>query len=191
MAHGGEAPAVSEVRAVLQRFQDGYTGREIAAVDAFWQELFVPDEDQLIVGTGHDEWCHGPESVRELLRSDWEFWGDVAIDVPGAHIWVSGDVAWLVAPGIVSNTVTAEDFDNGTLKSIERTLSGAMNHRAKLLEIGRITANTLFETGKGDRYVWPFRFAAVLVRRQGRWLFHQLQFSFPTTRTPDERIVES
>ena len=48
------------------------------------------------------------------------------------------------------------------------------------------------------QYVWPLRFTSVLVRRHHAgngsaavnsdgWLFHQIQFSFATTRFPDVR----
>lgn len=30
---------------------------------------------------------------------------------------------------------------------------------------------------------------AVLVKEEGRWLFRQMQFSFATLRSPDERVV--
>ena len=48
----------------------------------------------------------------------------------------------------------------------------------------------LHEAGRGDVYIWPVRFTAVLVREAGDWRFHQAHFSFPTLRFPDERWTE-
>ncbi len=36
--------AIEEVRATLQRFQDGYTARDVTKLDEF-MTLFAPDED--------------------------------------------------------------------------------------------------------------------------------------------------
>lgn len=36
--------AIGEVRATLQRFQDGYTARDVTKLDEF-MTLFAPDED--------------------------------------------------------------------------------------------------------------------------------------------------
>jgi hypothetical protein len=51
----------------------------------------------------------------------------------------------------------------------------------------------MFEAERGMIYTWPLRFTAVLLRRtvegEKRWLFHQVQFSFATTRYPDVRNV--
>ena len=54
---------------------------------------------------------------------------------------------------------------------------------------------SLHEAGRGDVYIWPIRFNAVLVREGpatggGAWRFHQAHFSFPTTRFPHERWTE-
>jgi hypothetical protein len=62
--------------------------------------------------------------------------------------------------------------------------------RVELLEILRAAVNTLTEAERGSAYTWPLRFTAVLVRREERWLFHQVQFSFATTRFPDVRDFE-
>ena len=57
----------------------------------------------------------------------------------------------------------------------------------KLLDILRGGSNTLYELRRGEQFVWPLRFTAVLVRQADDWRFLQMQFSFPTTRFPDER----
>lgn len=36
--------SLEEVRAILQRFQDGYTARDVSQLDEF-MTLFAPDED--------------------------------------------------------------------------------------------------------------------------------------------------
>lgn len=182
---------VAAVRAALERFQVGYTRRDPDAVEAFMADLFVPDDELLVIGTGADEWCYGREEVQQLIESDWRHWGDVALDVPGAMITVQGDVAWLATQGTVSSTIPRETFYQSFLNGVGDHLnSDVLTQEDKVLEIARGVTNVLFETARGDTYIWPFRFTAVLVRRGERWLFHQVQFSFPTTRVPDLRLTE-
>lgn len=183
--------AIAAVRAAFQQFNDGYARRDLQSLDSFMADLFPQDDVQMIVGTGDDEWFFGLAGSRELVGSDWEFWGDVAFDVPGATISVAGDVAWLAARGTVSRTIPADSFQEGTLTYIKDLIAeGKGSTKEQMLEVFRAASNTIYETARGDRYVWPVRLTAVLTRSEGRWRFRQLHFSHATLRSPDERIVE-
>ncbi len=181
------------VRAMLQRFQDGYSARNAGALDSF-MELFVPDEDLEVIGTnavtpGEGEWCLGPAAARKLVEGDWEGWGDVRLDVPGARIHVLGDVAWLATTATVAKTIPAGETYANHFAYLKDVIDGEGQPEAKLAEILRAGSNALFELERGEQFTWPFRFTAVLVRREDRWRFCQMHFSFPTTRFPDVRIV--
>jgi hypothetical protein len=80
----------TDVRAVLQKFQDSYTARDLTRLDEFMQ-LFVQDNSIEMIGIGaakraDAEWFEGVERVREIIESDWKYWGDVQLDVDGAKI---------------------------------------------------------------------------------------------------------
>lgn len=187
---------VQAVRQTLHQFQDGYTRRNPENIAEFLR-LFVPEDSLEVIGTGaldpgEDEWCLGVESTRELILNDWEGWGDLALDVAGARIFVLGDVAWLATTATVSMTIDSAETCRDTLAYIRErgAEEDGLSPRAELLEILRAAANTLNEAEQGSQYVWPLRFTAVLVRREGRFLFHQMQFSFATTRFPDVRRVK-
>ena len=53
-----------EIREVLQRFQVGYTERDIKKVDAFVEELFITGENTCVLGTGTGELFLGSERVK-------------------------------------------------------------------------------------------------------------------------------
>ena len=186
----------NQVRALLQKFQDGYALRDLTKLDEF-MELFTPDDELEVIGTnavapGRGEWCRGRHATRELVASDWEHWGDVAIDVAGAHISIKADVAWLATTGTVTDTIPEDDCYTGFLDFAERTLKEErLDPQVKMLEIVRLGTDRLLEIPQGETYVWPFRFTAVAVKNQGRWRFAQMQFSFPTTRAPDVRHATS
>ncbi len=185
-----------EVREALRNFQEGYHERRIENIDAF-MEMFVPEADIELIGTGgitpgDDEWCLNRKSVRSLIEDDWNYWGDVDIQVEDASVHIHGDVAWVSAPGTVTRNLNPNQSYQNYLDNIQGKLERDRETGAqeKLLEIVRGAANTLYEAHKGPTYVWPFRFTAILALTGGLWRFHQVQFSFPTTRFPDVRYSQ-
>lgn len=181
------------IRSVLQQFQDGYERRDPELLGDF-QTLFLPEDDLEVIGTaavdpGDEEWCLGLEAASVLFSNDWTGWGDLVLDVADARIHMLGNVAWLSTTGTVTMDLDTEDTYQDYLDYIreEVTDDEELSPRERLLEILRGGTNTLFEAERGEQYIWPLRFTAVLVRRGESWLFHQIQFSFATTRFPDVR----
>ena len=102
MTSDSSAPR-DDVLALLRRFQEGYRARDVEALDGFMQ-LFA--EDAELIGTsgvtpGGDEWCLGRGPIRELVRKDWEEWGDVLLDLDRATIHVCDETACVAVPGVV------------------------------------------------------------------------------------------
>jgi len=199
------ASDIQSVRETLKKFQDGYDRRDTSQVEEF-RELFLPEDDLEVIGTGaiepgDDEWCLGPEAASALVENDWEGWGDLVLDVADARIHVLGDVAWLATTGTVTMDLDPTETVRDYLSYLQEVAGDeGMAPQARLIEILRGATNTLFEVERGKVYTWPIRFTAVLVRRPGsgngnlapageKWLFHQIQFSFATTRFPDVRIL--
>jgi hypothetical protein len=189
------AVEIQEVRDTLQKFQDGYHMRDVSLLPDF-RKLFVNDDELEVIGTGaiepgDGEWCLGIDASCALISNDWEGWGDLVLDVADARIHVMGDVAWLATTGTVTMELDQEDTYQDTIDFLTESVAGdaKMTSRERLIEILRGASNTLYEVERGKRYVWPLRFSAVLVSRDGQWLFHQIQFSFATTRFPDVRNV--
>ena len=196
----GEAPvaalgdAKDEVLTLLQTFQEGYSQRDLANLDAF-MELFGPDDVLEVIGTnavapGEGEWCKGKAAVRSLVEGDWEHWGDVVLDLDAVQIFTEGDVAWLATAGTVTDVITADYRYEGFVKFAEAVLEDEEeNDKAKMLDITRLGNSLISSLLLPETYVWPFRFTAVVVKREGEWRFHQMQFSFGTTGAPDERLL--
>jgi hypothetical protein len=186
---------ITAVRAVLQQFQDGYTQRDPQKVDAFMQ-LFTPDADTEVIGTGavsiqDGEWCIGSTMISDLVESDWKYWGDLRIDVDNARVHALGDVAWLAANAVVSMHLETEPEIKDTLDYFVKIIQEKdWSAQEKMYYIQRGTASVTYQMFLGEDFVWPLRFTALLVHRDSRWLFHQMQFSFPTTMFPHERILD-
>lgn len=182
--------SLSEIRLLLQAFQDGYTRRDMSAADAF-MELFTPDAQ--VIGTngikpGTGEWYTTRAAAGELVRGDWKGWGDLRLDLETAAIQAQGDVGWIAAYATVTEIIGAENYGaylEYVMKLIE---SSGLTAEQKLRDILRGGTNTVYELERGETFIWPLRWTAVVVRENNRWRFSQMHFSFPTTHFPDVRF---
>jgi hypothetical protein len=101
---------IAEVRETLISFQDGYIGRDLSRLDEF-MDLFEQGSETELIGIGAsvrggNEWFQGAEQIRPVIASDWEYWGDVRINIDEAKISALGDVAWLSTNGELVQTGT-------------------------------------------------------------------------------------
>ena len=175
---------ISEVRSALQKFQDGYTSRDVTRLDQFMQ-LFVQDESIEMIGIGaskraENEWFEGLDRVRYIVEGDWTYWGDVKLDVDGAKITVHGDAAWLSTTGTVTQTETfdkAIQFHLDDMKAIFDT--EGLSADEKLIEATHYGMRRLRERSKGLGHSWPFTFTAVLMKDGNEWRFHTLHWAMP------------
>lgn len=175
---------LADVCFALHQFQDGYTARDVSRLDEFMQ-FFVPDDSIEMIGIGAskraaNEWFEGPARIREIIESDWLYWGDVRLDVEGAKITIHGQVAWLSTTGTVTQTEafdTAIQFHLNDMKAIFDQESLSPNE--KLIEITHYGMRRLRERSKGLGHSWPFTFTAVLVKDGDCWRFHTLHWAMP------------
>ena len=182
-----EDPAEAIYR-VLQKFQDAYILRDVSKVDSFLDELFVKNESLQIIGTGQNEWCVGCQEARELFIWDWEYWGDLKLDIDNAFIHNSGNVGWLTVKGVVHKVSNPQTFYKKIIPTLQGILDQDMPEKEKIVTLLREASEVLYHTEQGEDYIWPIRLSAVLVKRVENWYFQQIHFSFPTTRLPDERL---
>jgi hypothetical protein len=176
--------SIEAVRAVLQRFQEGYVARDVSKLDEF-MTLFAPDEDIELIGIGAaqraaTEWFIGPVAIRDIAEGDWTYWGNVELDVPGAQIHVRGEVAWLSTAGAVVQT---QAFDKALPQYLQQMKALLVNDEfdpdTQLMEATHYGMRRLRERSKGVGHAWPFTFVAVLIESDGAWRFHTIHWSMP------------
>jgi hypothetical protein len=173
-----------KVRSVLQKFQDGYIARDVGKLDEFMQ-LFVQNESIEMIGVGAskreaNEWFEGLARIREIIESDWTYWGDVKFDVKDAKITVHGDTAWLSTTGTVTQTQAfdaAIEFHVNDMKAIfdREELSADQ----KLMEATHYGIRRLYERSKGLGHSWAFTFTATFIKDAEQWRFHTIHWSMP------------
>lgn len=118
--------------------------------------------------------------MREIIESDWTYWGNAVMDVEGAKITAQGDVAWLSTTG---KLVQTETFDQALqvyvqqMKELLEDESADLDQR--LMEATHFGMRRVRERHKGQGYAWPFVLRAVLVRGGEGWQFHTLHWSMP------------
>lgn len=182
---------LDEIRLLMQAFQDGYMRRDPAQVDRF-MELFTADAE--VIGTngvrpGEGEWYLNRASARELIEGDWQNWGDLRLDWDSLSIHRRGFLGWVAAAGTVTETIGSENYAS-YLEFVKKFLDDPdLSAEEKLLSILRGGTNTVYELRRGERFVWPLRLTAVVLREEGKWKFAQVNFSFPTIYFPDVRLI--
>jgi hypothetical protein len=178
--------ATTEIRQVLQRFQDGYTLRDSEQLDEF-MKLFVPGCDAELIGIGasardQNEWFQGTERIRKIIESDWQYWGNVELEVREAKITVLGEVAWLSTVGTLLQTehIQTNEVTEFSLKQMREMLDDVnLTPRARLVEAAHFGVRRWREREKPTGYPWPFVFTAVLIKQENQWRFHTIHWSMP------------
>lgn len=178
-----------EVRQVLEKFQEGYTKRDNSLIDSYMEELFSKESDALIVGTADAEWCLGLEGMKEIIESDWKYWGNLKLDVDGALVSSYGNVAWITTEGVVSSISSEDRMYNKYVERIKSTFDKEAPSKDKLIDTLKSISICLYETNLGENVIRPIRFSAILINNEGKWKFHNIHFSHPTTLPPDVRII--
>ena len=183
-----------QIGATLKKLQEGYDNRDLTQIERFMAEVFVRDDDLLVIGTSavaydSGEWCQGYDAVKALIEDDWKYWGDLKLDIGGARISFAKDTACVSLTGVISEVITSEDYYNLRTDLVKELLeTDDLPIRTRLLEIVRGVSDTLYETEKGEQYEWPLRLSGVMQRHPDRWLFTHMHFSYPTTFYPRVRF---
>ena len=173
-----------QVRSLLQKFQDGYTARDLSQVDTF-MELFVKSDEIELVGVGArkrggNEWFQGWQAIREIVEGDWTYWGDVRLDVTGAKINVLGDVAWLSTCGDLLKTEDSEKAFPLYMNMMKGILENEkLDLATRLSDATVFGVNQMRDRTKAIGYAWPITFTAVLVRNPQGWRFHTIHWAMP------------
>ncbi len=180
-----------ELKQVLQRFNDGYVNRNVDAVDAFMDELFVHGPTTVILGTSNGELCLGREQAKMLIKGDWQYWSDLRVDPDQAIFHQVGGAYWFAVVASIkyefeTNDVTHERLVGFVKQQLEVTDKGALE---ALTTLSWGLAHYLSPVDSGKRaYLWPVRLTGVLQQDEGRWKFRYMQFCLPSAASPDQRL---
>jgi hypothetical protein len=183
-----------EIIDVLQKFQNGYTERKLESVPLFMEELFSDRNDLSVLGTATGEIFLGYDEVKQLIKDDWEGWGDLYIDCQNAVISIDDETALFSTNGTVKyNFEHSQERDNGYVNFI-RTITGdnESTQKQKITFINWVLALTYHQRKDQVReYFWPLILSGILVKEEGNWKIVSLHFSIKMPNFPDERFENS
>lgn len=180
--------AYEEVRKTLQVFQDGYINRDVNYVDKYMKEVFLLNEDLLVIGTDAGELCFGVDAAKGIVESDWKYWGDFNFNVDNALISVSGDVAYFTTKAFLKRIAPDKKILEWINNSNEYTFNSEESPKQKLLTALYDTIEYIYHIEKGETIIVPMRFSGVLVRKNEKWLIQHLQYSDYNEGMPEVRI---
>jgi len=177
------------VLAVIEKFQAGYSQRNIEEIDNFVKELFVDSEDTLIVGTGSGEWCKGLKEIKELVYIDWFYWGNFKLDLDNAYIVVKDDYAT-----INTTAVLQKEYEEGKLSEInvnrlKNIVESDGSNKEKIYQSLKAMAYFLHEENIGEDVKRLIRFSALIIRENDKWKFSNIHFSYPVTPPTDIKLI--
>jgi len=159
--------SIEEIRNLLSAFNSGYSRRDLASLDDFMNHFSQYENLEFIAtggaSPGRGTWRVGKEAVRDLVRSDWEYWGLIHVDEEKARINVLNDVAWLSTSATVTTDDETEEFlgDKEEITGAVQTMSATDGGRVK-----------------------PLRMTAILVKEEGQWRFAHIHLSFSIRSLP-------
>jgi hypothetical protein len=184
----------NEIKDILMKFQQGYSERNLEKVHSFLEELFLDREDVSILGTATGEIFLGFEKVKELIKGDWEYWGDLNLDYENARISTYGDAAWFSTSGSVKYTFEdTEERDGRYVDFIKKSIDDSeLTPKQKITFINWfLTLNYHKRDGNKREYLWPMCLSGILLKNEGKWKIGHLQFSMAKANFPDERFENS
>ncbi|GMQ57587.1 hypothetical protein AN1V17_19820 [Vallitalea sediminicola] len=183
-----------QVKSVLQKFQKGYTDKNIDNIDDYINDLFVKDDNIITIGTSRSEWCIGLEECKGLIESDWKYWGDLVINYQNAKINSKGDTAWFLTDCALSWD-SEDDFDEWCEDLVAdyfqengRYINYKQFSKMAMLNIKLALLIKSSQCNKGKNIPFPIRLSGTLIRTNDRWLINKLHFWVPMSSYPEWRI---
>ncbi|MEI5908336.1 hypothetical protein WAK64_14860 [Bacillus spongiae] len=185
---------VIKIKKVLTKFQAGYTKRNVEVLDDFIGEVFVQNERMITVGTSRSEWCFGRNELKELLKSDWMYWGNLTVNIENAKINTKGNSAWFLADSTISwdTTEDAEEWRQDLVDDFFKK-NGRFVHFSPAARVAMLNEKLLFimksfAHKQKEPLTFPIRLSGGLVRQDQSFRINRLHFSVPMKSFPEWRI---
>jgi len=171
-------------KAIFQKFQEGYAERDTSKVEAFANELCTKDIQ--IIGTGDEEWLQGIHSAKILFKNDWLYWFRLSLDTSTLNIATAGNAAFFRIKGIAFMTFPDKEAAyNFAYNRLQQMIEKEKTSRTKMLSYSSEAADFIQQIESGSLDIkYTIRISGGLIKKNEKWLFSQLVFSFsyPMTR---------
>ncbi|MBI9032460.1 hypothetical protein JEZ13_10750 [bacterium] len=186
--------------AKIEYLQTAYQKRDLSKLDEFMDYLYGDNEKFSMIGTSDNEVYFTKENAKKLYAGDWQYWGDLVLNLEQAEIRITSDTGWIHVPGSVKYVFSTDDnVYKKFLGFIEEFYDGKSYDsskpvQTKLTEINWLLAHLLHDRMKDKprKYFWELRLFLIFQKVGNDWFLQHSQFSFPKEGNfPDERFSTS
>jgi hypothetical protein len=139
---------------------------------------YFTDNNSLIVNTDKTVY-KSQEEIKKLIEDHRACYDEMNLDYENCLINSNEDVVWVVTHGTMKKVISETSAFENTVDIIKNIFTSDLNDKDKLFNVRRRIADTLKENARGEEYVWPFRFEALVIKEKDKWVFKYLQFSLP------------
>jgi len=189
-----EKNTYQKILKLLSTLQEGYIKRDLEHVESIVDEIFSCGDELLILGTASSEVFTGREGAIELLRDDFEYWGDFKMDLSTLITGPSQGLVWFSVKGKVKYTFEhTDERDKGYINFIKDKLNDkTMSNEQKAGFINWVlTLNYHRHLGNPREYWWPCTVVGACKLIDGEYKISNLVFSMDKSIFPDERFENS
>lgn len=182
---------IEAIERLLKRFKAGYQKRNIEEVEHFVANTFYNSSEVLVLGTGTGELEIGYDQIIELVKGDWQYWGDVELDTQEANIQVDGNIAWFYLPGhLVQSFQHSKERNENYLNFVKDHLKDEqIKDEQKVALLNWVLTLTYHQRNQVKRdYNWPLGMSGLVIKKNDVWRIQQLHFAMGMGNYPDERI---
>lgn len=166
-----------DIRNLLHKFQEGYNKRDVSIIDDYL-DLFTGDDQMITIGTDAEEFFEGKEELKEIIESDWTYWGDFKINVEGAVIVADETSAYFSTKAMLHKTHSIEVMKESSVSLMQSKLEDeTLSTEMKLLSTLKMLLAFNHEIAQGEHYYSPMRFTGYLLKRNNEWRFQHIQYS--------------
>ena len=193
--------AKNEIREFLNKFQAGYTLKDVSKIKEWTHELMT--DDVYILGTNGvfpntGEWQVGIDKAEKLFANDWKYWGVLDADIQNADIRILSPTTAMVALKATVTKSPGNGYGRTNEANMERSLTrlaglkddSSKTTRQKLYTAVWDVGIVLKNIGLGETFIWPIRISMVLIKKDGKWKMAQTHYSYPMSGYPPVRLVD-
>ena len=173
----------AEILKTFNLFVKGYRDRDASSIDSF-MGLFSDCDDIQMIGIGATkpgeyEWFTGKDEIRNIILSDWQYWGAVHFDMENIRINENNGTAWFSLCAELEQLEPNEEAWEFYLSQMKKLLDDqSIPTYDRMFEAAHFGVRRIREKNLGAGYRFKMVITGVLVV-EGSWKFHTLHWSMP------------
>lgn len=166
-----------EVKDTLRSFQADYINPGSMDLDDIISNYFLDDESIYAIDT-ENPWYEGRENIKGLIKLHRRQWQDMMLDIDEAIINVNGDTAWIMTSSVNKQLLQEDTLFGDEIQRVQDIFAQDIPSKDKLFRVRSEVSRLFWELSYGKEALWLGRFEAVMLRQDGKWFFHNIQFSY-------------